>query len=156
MFSISILFAALGFVSPSKRGSLVTLMILIFVFMGGFAGYASARMYKMFQESDWLKNALLTAFLFPSLAFSTFFIINFFLFIEESSGAVPFTTILTLLVLWICCSTPLVLIGAFIGLKKKALRNPGTINVVPSSIPPQPWYLNTKVICLISGLIPFG
>jgi transmembrane 9 superfamily protein 2/4 len=155
MLLISVFFAAVGFVSPDKRNSIVTLMVLIFVFMGGFAGYSSSRMYKMFGGKDWLKNAMMTSILYPNIAFSTFFIINIFLHWEESSAAVPFTTILTLLILWLCCSSPLVLIGSFIALKRKRIKNPGTINVVPKAIPPQPFYLSTKVICLITGIIPF-
>jgi transmembrane 9 superfamily protein 2/4 len=155
MLVISIFLAALGFVTPEKRGSIVTLMILLYVFLSGFAGYFSQRFLKMFNETEWLKNAILTTVLYPSLAFSTLFIINIFLHLEGSSGAIHFGTIITLLVLWLCCSSPLVLIGAFLGLKKKPIKNPGNVNIVPSSIPEQPWYLNTKIICLITGIIPF-
>jgi transmembrane 9 superfamily protein 2/4 len=155
MVLISVFFAAIGFVSPDKRNSIVTLMVLIFVFMGGFAGYSSSRMYKMFGGTEWLRNALMTSLLYPMIAFSTFFIINIFLHLEESSGAVPFSTIVTLLILWICCSSPLVLIGSFIAFKRRTLKNPGSINVVPKTIPPQPFYLSTKVLCLVTGIIPF-
>ncbi len=155
MTLISVFFAAVGFVSPDKRNSIVTLMVLIFVFMGGFGGYASTRLYKMFRGKDWLKNALMTSLLYPVIAFSTFFIINIFLHMEESSGAVPFSTIATLLILWMCCSSPLVLIGSFIALKRKTIKNPGTVNVVPKTIPPQPFYLSTKILCLVTGIIPF-
>jgi transmembrane 9 superfamily protein 2/4 len=156
MIVISTIFAAIGFVSPDNRGSIVTIMILVFVFMGGFAGYTSARFYRMFHGKQWLINALYTALLYPSVAFSVFFIINILLWFEGSAGAVPFTTLLSLLVLWICCSAPLVLIGSFIGLKTKAIKNPGTINVVPTTIPQQPWYLSAKVMFVASGLFPFA
>lgn len=155
MLLISLLASTLGFLSPANRGSLISIMVLLFVFMGGFAGYFTTRFYKMFHETDWLKSAILTAMLYPSIAFSVFFIIDLFLWAEGSSGAVPFSTIVALLLLWLCCSSPLVLIGAFIGLKKKAIKNPGKVNVVPSSIPPQPWYLETKLLSLLSGIIPF-
>jgi transmembrane 9 superfamily protein 2/4 len=156
MLLITLISGCIGFIYPGKRGSLLTLILLLFVFMGGLAGYWSARFYKMFLQMEWLKNSLLTAFLYPSLAFSIFFMINLFLSFEGSSGAVPFTTILALLVLWLCCSSPLVLIGAFVGMKKKQIENPGKINAVPSSIPKQPWYLDLKIICLFSGILPFG
>lgn len=156
MLLISLGLISIGFIQREKRGSLIALMLILFVFMAGFAGYWSTRFYKMFGGADWLKNAILTALLYPSLAFSIFFIINTILWFEGSSANVPFSTILSLLVLWLCCSSPLVLIGAFIGIKKKVLKNPGKVNPVPSSIPAQPWFLETKIICLASGLIPFG
>jgi len=44
----TLIFAWVGFLSPQNRGSLLTVIILLFVFMGVFAGYYSARFYKMF------------------------------------------------------------------------------------------------------------
>ena len=110
----------------------------------------------MFNNTNWLVNALITSFLYPAISFTIFFIINLFLWAEASNSAVPFLTMLTLLTLWICCSTPLVLIGAFIGIKRKAIKIPGKVNVLPAQIPVQPWYLDTKVVCLIGGAISFG
>jgi len=156
MLVITLLCGAIGFLSPENRGALLTLMILLFVFMGGLAGYWSTRFFKMFNQNDWLKNAIATAVLYPSFAFAVFFVINMFLTFEGSSGAIPFSTIVTLLLLWICCSAPLVMIGAFLGIKKKSIKNPGKINVVPSSIPKQPWYLELKLLCVVAGVLPFG
>ena len=156
MLVITLFFGAVGFLSPENRGALLTLMILLFVFMGGFGGFWSTRFFKMFNQMNWVKNAIITAILYPSFAFSVFFVINMFLTFEGSSGAIPFSTIITLLLLWICCSSPLVLIGAFLGIKKKAMKNPGKINVVPSSIPKQSWYMEPRFVFLIAGILPFG
>ena len=46
---VTMVFAVLGFLSPANRGGLMTAMLLLFVFMGLFAGYASARLYKTFK-----------------------------------------------------------------------------------------------------------
>lgn len=156
MSVITLLAASIGFLSPANRGTLLTLMIIFFVLMGCLAGYWSTRFYKMFKQSKWLDNALLTATLYPSLAFSIFCIVNIFLSFEKSSAAVNFSTILILLLLWLCCSSPLVFIGAFLGIKKKANKNPCNVNPVPSAIPHQPWYLSTKIVVLLTGLLPFG
>jgi hypothetical protein len=43
-----LIFATLGFLSPEHRGNLLVLMIFLFIFMGVFAGYYSARFYRMF------------------------------------------------------------------------------------------------------------
>lgn len=47
--SVTMIFAVLGFLSPANRGGLMTAMLLLFVFMGIFAGYSSARLYKAFK-----------------------------------------------------------------------------------------------------------
>lgn len=49
MTLVTMLFATLGFLSPANRGGLMTAVLLLFVFMGSFAGYFSARLYKTFK-----------------------------------------------------------------------------------------------------------
>jgi transmembrane 9 superfamily protein 2/4 len=53
-----------------------------------------------------------------SLIFSIFFILNLVLWANGSSAAIPFTTFIALLALWFCVSTPLVLLGAFLGFNR--------------------------------------
>lgn len=53
-----------------------------------------------------------------SVIFGIFFVLNFVLFVNGSSAAIPFTTFLALLALWFCVSTPLVFIGAYLGFKR--------------------------------------
>lgn len=49
MTLVTMVFATLGFLSPANRGGLMTAVLLLFVFMGCFAGYSSARLYKTFK-----------------------------------------------------------------------------------------------------------
>ena len=49
MTLVTMVFALLGFLSPANRGGLTTAMLMMFVFMGLFAGYFAARMYKSFR-----------------------------------------------------------------------------------------------------------
>jgi len=65
MAVITMCFAVLGFLSPANRGGLMTAMLLLFVFMGVPAGYASAFLHKTLKGADWRKNILLTATFFP-------------------------------------------------------------------------------------------
>lgn len=65
MSLVTMLFALLGFLSPANRGGLTTAMLMMFVFMGLFAGYFSARLYKGFRGEEWKRTTLRTALLFP-------------------------------------------------------------------------------------------
>lgn len=65
MAMVTMIFALLGFLSPANRGGLMTAMLMMFVFMGLFAGYFSARLYKSFRGEEWKKTTLRTALLFP-------------------------------------------------------------------------------------------
>lgn len=124
MSLVTMIFALLGFLSPSNRGGLMTAMVLLWVFMGLFAGYSSARLYKMFKGTDWKKMSLQTAFMFPAFLFSIFFMLNALIWGEKSSGAVPFGTMFVLVLLWFGISVPLVFLGSFLGYRKPAVEDP--------------------------------
>ena len=96
MSGITLAFAVLGFLSPANRGGLLTAMLLLYVFMGVFAGYVSSRLYKSFNGLAWKRNTVMTALLFPGVVFSVCFVLNFFVWHAGSSGAIPFGTLLQL------------------------------------------------------------
>nr|GMD24311.1 transmembrane 9 superfamily member 9 [Ipomoea batatas] len=88
----------------------MTAMLLLWAFMGVLAGYASARLYKMFKGSEWKKITLQTAFMFPGVFFAIFFVLNALIWGEKSSGAVPFGTMFALVLLWFGIAVPLVFV----------------------------------------------
>ncbi|XP_042452172.1 transmembrane 9 superfamily member 7-like [Zingiber officinale] len=156
MTLVTMIFALLGFLSPSNRGGLMTAMVLLWVFMGIFAGYASARLYKMFKGSEWKRITLKTASMFPGIVFAIFFVLNALIWGEKSSGAVPFGTMFALVFLWFGISVPLVFVGSYIGYKRPALEDPVKTNKIPRQIPEQAWYLQPAFSILIGGILPFG
>jgi len=156
MTAVTLVFAVLGFLSPSNRGSLATVMIIFYMLFGSVAGYVSARIYKMFNGDSWKKNVFLTAFLFPSLIFTIFFVLNFFLVSAKSSGAVPATTLLAIIGLWFLISVPLCFIGSFFGFRKQKIEHPVRTNQIPRQIPDQVFYLRPIPSMLMGGVLPFG
>ena len=102
---------------------------------------------------------LLTIFVsvaFPGFVFTMFMIIDFANWFEKSSAAVPFPTILVLLIMYCLLSIPNVWLGAFIGFKKTTIKNPGKINKLSRDIPPQPWYFRMHFLVPLGGLLPFA
>ncbi|KAL0372070.1 UNVERIFIED_CONTAM: Transmembrane 9 superfamily member 8 [Sesamum calycinum] len=156
MMLVTMIFAVLGFLSPSNRGGLMTAMLLLWVFMGIFAGYAAARLYKMFKGTEWKKIALRTSFVFPATIFSIFFVLNALIWGQKSSGAVPFGTMFALVFLWFGISVPLVFVGSYVGFKKPAIEDPVKTNKIPRQIPQQAWYMNPIFSILVGGILPFG
>jgi len=156
MTLVTMIFAMLGFLSPSNRGGLMTAMVLLWVFMGLFAGYSSARLYKMFKGTEWKTNTLKTAFTFPGIVFGIFFVLNALIWGEKSSGAVPFGTMFALVFLWFGISVPLVFVGSYFGYKKPAIEDPVKTNKIPRQIPEQAWYMQPVFSVLIGGILPFG
>jgi len=158
MSMVTLVFALLGFLSPARRGGLLQSMMLLFTFMGVFAGYASARFCKVFEgdAGRWKLTTLTTAFFYPGLFFLVFFILNLFIWGQKSSGAVPFTTMFALVVLWFGVSVPLVLLGAHAGFRKPAIELPVAVCPMPRQVPDQPWWAQPVLSSFAGGVLPFG
>ncbi|KAK4140244.1 uncharacterized protein C8A04DRAFT_15120 [Dichotomopilus funicola] len=156
MAGFTIAFALLGFLSPSNRGSLGTIMILLYTILGFVGGYASARMYKSLQGEKWKLCIMLTPLLVPGIVFSIFFLLDLFLWAKNSSGAVPFTTMLVIVLIWFIISVPLSCAGSWLGFRAPAIEPPVRTNQIPRQIPPVTSYLRPIPSMLLVGLLPFG
>ena len=156
MSVVTIFFAAIGFLSPANRGSLLIAMLLLYVVMGAFAGYHSANLYKTFRGKQWQKVTLLTAFGYPSLCFVTFVALDIAEGFYGSSASVPALSIIALLALWFGISVPLVFLGAYIGFRKDTIEFPTKFSNIPKPVPDQPWYLGVTFTVLVGGVLPFG
>mmetsp|Transcript_29952 Transcript_29952/g.58714 ORF Transcript_29952/g.58714 Transcript_29952/m.58714 type:complete len:635 (-) Transcript_29952:68-1972(-) len=157
MVFMTLLFACLGFLSPANRGGLMTAFLLLFVFAGMLAGYFSTRVYKMFNLLNWRRNTLVTSLFFPGIVFAIFFLLNLVVWGEHSSGAVPFGTLVALLVLWFGISVPLVYFGSFCAMKRDAIEFPVRVNNIPRLMPTvRPFYNHPVVATAIAGVLPFG
>ncbi|CAJ1335546.1 unnamed protein product [Effrenium voratum] len=61
----------------------------------------------------------MTATLYPGVIFSVFFVLNLFIWGQKSSGAVPFSYMFAILVLWFGISVPLVFLGSYFGFRRE-------------------------------------
>ncbi|KAL4429596.1 hypothetical protein ABPG77_008645 [Micractinium sp. CCAP 211/92] len=156
MTLVTMVFATLGFLSPANRGGLMTAVLLLFVFMGCFAGYSSARLYKTFKGEQWKRTTVRTALAFPGFVSAIFLTLNFLVWGQRSSGAVPFGTLCALVFLWCGVSVPLCFVGSYFGYKKAAPEDPVRTNKIPRQVPEQPWYMHPAFSILIGGILPFG
>eukprot|EP01065_Artemidia_motanka_P036628 TRINITY_DN445_c0_g1_i3.p2 TRINITY_DN445_c0_g1~~TRINITY_DN445_c0_g1_i3.p2 ORF type:complete len:638 (+),score=193.19 TRINITY_DN445_c0_g1_i3:94-2007(+) len=151
----TLIFALFGFLSPANRGALLSALIFLFVLLGSYAGFTASRLLKFFELRNW-KYIFMTGLWFPGHMFGTWFLLNLMMWANGSASAVPFTTILTLMALWLGVSLVLVLLGAVVGFKRAGIEVPCKVNIVPRTIPPQPWYLRAPQSILLPGILPFG
>eukprot|EP01098_Paradermamoeba_levis_P002333 TRINITY_DN1273_c0_g1_i1.p1 TRINITY_DN1273_c0_g1~~TRINITY_DN1273_c0_g1_i1.p1 ORF type:complete len:624 (+),score=162.27 TRINITY_DN1273_c0_g1_i1:757-2628(+) len=154
---VTMAFAVIGFLSPANRGALMTAMLVLFVVMGIFAGYYSARFYKLFKgQVDRKQNTIMTAFFVPGVVFSIFLFLDWLIMSQKSSGHVPFSIFLALVGLWFGVSVPLTFFGSYFGYKKPTIENPVRTNQIPRQIPEQVWYMRPFFSILMGGILPFG
>jgi transmembrane 9 superfamily protein 2/4 len=155
MIIITLFFALLGFLSPSNRGGLLTAVILLFVLLGSYNGYMTARLCKTFKVQSWV-HIFKAAVYFPGILFSIYISLNFVQWGKQASSAVPFSTLIILMLLWVCVSMTLVFMGAVIGFKRDPFTVPCSVNPMPRLIPEQRWYLRSWFTIPCAGVLPFG
>ena len=153
---LTICIALLGFLSPSNRGSLGTIVMFLYTLLSFIGGYVSARTYKTMSGEKWKLNIALTPILVPGIVFSTFFFLNLFLWANRASGAVPFTTMLIIIAIWFVISVPLSVAGSWLGFRATVIEPPVRTNQIPRQIPPTTTYLKPLPSMLLVGILPFG
>jgi transmembrane 9 superfamily protein 2/4 len=152
----AIMLAAVGFLSPARRGSLMNAFLVLYMLCGVFAGYVSSRLYKAFRGRQWQLCTIITALLFPGLAFGTFLLFNIVLWFLHSSASAPFLDVIILAAMWCCVSIPLVFLGAYFGYKQEAISFPTVTSTISRAIPPPPPLLKPIVGMVLTGVIPFA
>ena len=156
MIAATLFFGLFGYMNPEQRANILNIGILFFCFMGLPGGYIAALFYRFWGGNNWLKVACLTSLLFPGTLICGYIIVNIILTIEKSNAAVHFYDILSLFILWIFCTLPLILIGSFFGFKSRKINIPCDVNRIPSTIPEKPCYLHYKYITFLTGFIGFA
>ncbi len=166
MTGFTIIFALLGFLSPSNRGSLGSVMVLLYTLFASIGGFVSSFTYKSLGGEDrWKQNIILTPLGLPIVVFGTFFLLNLFLWAKASSGAVPFTTMLVIVGIWFLISVPLSFAGSWLAFKRRAIQPPVRTNQIPRQIPEASTaggqgisgFFNRPIPqMLLTGILPFG
>jgi len=156
MLVLTLILCCFGFLAESSRGSLLTTMLFLFTCMGIFSGYYSARLYKMFDGSEWIKCASWTAILYPSMNLLIFSLIKVVFLFGKSSSALTPSGMLAMIALWLGVSMPLVFLGSWIGYKKRTIQNPCKFSEIEQPIKSQPCWSGPITLCILVGLLPFG
>lgn len=140
-----------------ERGSAMTAFLVCYSMTAGIAGYASAALYKKYGGLQWKKAMLLTAVLFPGVCFLIAFFLNFIAVYYQSLAAFSFQTLFLMLLIWLCVSCPLVLLGTILGRSTTVTGDfPCRVNSLRRPIPEGKWYTRPATLALCSGILPFG
>jgi len=152
-----LILAVWGVFYPENRGGIYTAAIALYSITAGIAGYISASVYKKMIGKNWAWNLILASSLFMGPTFIIGSFANTVSIAYEATTAVPFGTIMVIVLIWSLVTFPLMLIGGISGKNLSGSFDfPCRIKAIPREIPPIPWYRNTASQMVIAGFLPFS
>ncbi|KAK4283358.1 hypothetical protein QN277_000315 [Acacia crassicarpa] len=149
--------AFFGVFYPYNRGALFTALVVIYALTSGVAGYTATTFYCQLEGTNWIRNLLLTGFLFTGPLFLTFSFLNTVAMVYNATVALPFGKVMVIVLIWTLVALPLLLLGGFVGKKNKAeFQAPCRTTNIPREIPPMPCYRKAIPQVAVAGFLPFG
>jgi hypothetical protein len=156
--TILLLCVLVGVFKATKRGAILTAVIVIYA-MSGLAGGATAgRIFKQLKGKNWVWNVVLTATMFPVPLGIVFSWVNTIAWNSNSTAALPVTTIVLMLAILLFVHFPLTVVGAIVGRNVTSeFRPPCRTNKVPREVPLViSWYRHPVAQLFMAGFLPFS
>ncbi|XP_048590054.1 transmembrane 9 superfamily member 1 isoform X2 [Nematostella vectensis] len=153
-----IIFMALfGMFNVHRHGSMNTAAVLLYALTCCISGFVSSSFYRKIGGTKWVWNNVLTTCLFSVPFFLIWSISNSVAWIYQSTQALPYTTIILLMFIWLIVGFPLTVIGGIFGKNSAtSFDAPCRTKNIPREIPPVPWYRSVSVHMLVGGFLPFS
>ncbi|XP_068737553.1 transmembrane 9 superfamily member 1-like isoform X1 [Montipora capricornis] len=152
-----IFMALLGLFNVHRHGSMNTAGVLLYALTCCVSGYVSANFYKKIGGTNWVWNVVLTTSIFSVPFFVIWSVINSIAWYYQSTQALPYTTIILLMLIWLIVGFPLTIIGGIFGKNwAGSFDAPCRTKNIPREIPPMPWYRSTFVRMTVGGFLPFS
>lgn len=140
-----------------RRGSIVTSMIVCYAFTSFISGYVGGSYYVKNGGKHWIKTLLYTALLLPGVVSGVAFFLNWIAVAYGSLAAIPFSTMVVVVLIWSFVSLPLVFFGTIIGRNWAGSPDaPCRVAPVPRLIPDKAWYQEPMIHVILGGILPFG
>lgn len=148
--------AFVGILYPYSRGTLCTSFVLVYALTSLVGGYTAASFHTQFAETGWERSVLLTGILYPGPQFVILSVLNTIAVSYGATAALPFGTIMVILLIYIFLAIPLLALGGFFGnLFRSEFQAPSATKRHPREIPPQAWYRNTPCQMFLGGVLSF-
>jgi hypothetical protein len=108
--------ALLGSFHPHNRGAMFTALIVLYALTAGVAGYVSASTYRQHGGGKgWARNIALTVAIYCAPFAIIWCLLNTVAIAYRSTAALPFGTIVVMIVLWSLVTIPLTVLGGVAG-----------------------------------------
>ncbi|XP_066932000.1 transmembrane 9 superfamily member 1-like [Clytia hemisphaerica] len=152
-----IIMALLGLFNVHRHGSMNTAAVLLYALTCCVSGYVSNSMYKQLNGERWAWNLVLTASLFSVPFFTIWSVVNTIAWSYQSTQALPFTTVLLIILIWLFVGFPLTVVGGIFGKNwTSGFDAPCRTKNIPREIPATAWYRSYPAYMIIGGFLPFS
>lgn len=142
---------------PGNRGALNTAAIVLYAITAGIGGYVSSRLYVGFGGQKWALNGVCTGLLFPGPFILIFSVLNTMAVSYGSTSALPFPTMLILIMIWCLVTLPLTVFGVLRGRRHATpYQPPVKPRQARRPIPTVPWYRGWPLHFFVGGVFPFS
>ncbi|KAG2449123.1 hypothetical protein HYH02_005871 [Chlamydomonas schloesseri] len=149
--------ALVGVFYPYNRGALYSALIALYALTAGIAGFVASSYYKQMEGELWVRNILLTCFVYCGPFLLMFSFLNTVAIVYRSTAALPFGTIVIMILIWVLVTIPLTVFGGIAGKNNRAeFFAPCRTNKYPREIPQLPWYRTTVPQMVMAGFLPFS
>ena len=159
-----------------------TSLVVLYAITSFVAGYVSSGFFKRIGGASWVWNIILTSTIFPVPLFLVWSVLNSVAWHFGSTQALPFGTILVIVVVWLIGNKkhltfflflhsffhfffgfiptvgfPLVVLGGITGKNRATeFEAPCRTRNIPREIPPLPWYNMLVFQMAMAGFLPFS
>nr|GME15631.1 transmembrane 9 superfamily member 12 [Ipomoea batatas] len=153
---LTVVFAALGFISPASPGMLLLGLIVFYLLSGILSGYTGVRLWITLKgtSENWKSVSFSTSCFFPGILFVVRVLLDFIYWGNHSTAAISMYTYLQLLLLWFCISVPLTLLGGYLGTKQEMTPHPLQTNHIPREITAPKYH--SWLLVIVGGSIAFS
>jgi len=149
--------ALFGVFYPYNRGGIFTAALVLFALTSGVSGYIGSSFYKKIGGEDWVWTIMLTAVLFIGPLFGMGTFLNFVAISYRAANALPFGTVVVIILILSLVGFPLVVVGGIAGRNMaQPFEAPCRTTKVPREIPPLPWYRKAIWQVIMAGFLPFS
>lgn len=152
-----IILGLVGVFRPYARGLLFNAIVIVYAITSGISGYTAVSFYQQLEGTNWMRNLLLTGGLFTGPLFLTFCFLNTVATAYRVTTALPLGAIVAISFLWAFLSSPLLLLGGFVGKSSRSeFQAPCHTSKCPREIPRLRWYRGILPQMALAGFLPFS
>ncbi|PAV77163.1 hypothetical protein WR25_14084 [Diploscapter pachys] len=157
IFVAILLIGSFNVMNVHRHGLLNTLSVVLYALTSGIAGFVSSSRYRQLEGQRWITNIYLTSFLFAGPMIASWALSNSVSWAHGSTQALPWTTVLVVLSIWLVFGFPLTILGGVLGRSVTGKYSaPCRTRAIPRELPRLTFFYSTPTYMAIGGFLSFS